>query len=106
MITKLMSVEDLKFLKEINALPSEYALIIQRDVKHLTKIEDWEESVSWFVDDDRLDTDTGYNLIFNHLLTIINCLISNDDILRDQFIRYLSSDLNLGVLDNDSNFNK
>lgn len=103
---KVVSLDDIAYLKAINSLPKEYALIIQREVGKIERPEDWAESITWAISEESLDNETGDVLVFNHLMTIIHHMVTSNGELREQFLEYISTELNLEVIDNDSNFNK
>ncbi|CAB4212326.1 hypothetical protein UFOVP1437_27 [uncultured Caudovirales phage] len=103
---KVVDIEDAMYLKAINSLPKEYSIDIKRDVGSVSALSEWDEIITWEVSAPSLDNIIGDTLVFNHLLTILHFLIENNEEFKEQVISYFCEELNLEVIDNDSNFNQ
>lgn len=102
---KLISLEDVAYIKLVNSLPKEYNITIYRQVDPLTSAsKDWEEKIMWDIDDDNLDNEIGDALIFNHVLTMLHHFICEPGDFREQFKLYIQDEL-LSEIENDRNFN-
>jgi len=103
---KIVNLEDIQYLRALNALPKTYSIDIVREVDTLSSAEDWDEVITWEVSDPDLDNAVGDVLVFNHLLTVVHHMVTFNETLRSQLIEYMAQELNLEIIDHDSNFNK
>ena len=103
---KIVSLKDASYIKLVNSLPSSYSIKIERKAPKLTSADsDWDEFITWDIDNEALDNPIGHSLIFNHVLTVLHHLQSEDASFREQLKDYVASEL-LEEIDHDSNFNR
>lgn len=106
MSNKVISLKDKAYIKLVNSLPSRYNITIHRQAPKITSYDlEWDESIMWEIDDEALYNPIGEALIFNHVLTVIHHLISEDASFREQFKDYVKDEV-LGEIEHDSNFNR
>ncbi len=105
---KVKSLEEQKYKQLVATVPLTYTIMIERKKPVLKKNSergDWDEYFSWAEDDELLDHELGNNLLFNHLLTILNDLALSDIRYMNQLKAYVEDELGMGEVD-DSHFNK